>query len=57
MKVLACPHCGNEEGEIVIIDCADREGTPQVVKCSDCGAEGPFGYTMEKAIEEWERRN
>ncbi|MFA5031273.1 MAG: Lar family restriction alleviation protein [Patescibacteria group bacterium] len=56
MKILACPFCGCEEGEIVIIDCADREGTPQVVKCVECGAQGPFGYTMEKAIAYWEER-
>jgi len=42
--------------EIVIIDIPDREGTPQVVKCSNCGAQGGFGYTPEQAIEEWDLR-
>ena len=56
-KVKSCPFCGCIDSDISIIDVADREGTPQVRQCRNCGANGEFAYNAKQATENWNRRS
>jgi hypothetical protein len=50
MKPKECPFCGNNNDLGVGRGTEDREGYPTYVYCADCGAQGPWIYTRDKAV-------
>jgi hypothetical protein len=45
-----CPFCRNNSDLGIGRGTEDREGYPTYVYCGECGAQGPWGYTRDKAI-------
>lgn len=50
MTIKPCPFCGNEKDFGIGRATKDREGFPTYVYCENCGAQGPWIYTTDKAI-------
>lgn len=50
--VLRCPFCDS----LCILQGRHAATTKYWVKCSDCGAIGPSGYTQQDALGKWNKR-
>jgi len=46
-----CPFCGHNDGAIIV----DEKVRLCKVNCCNCEAQGPWEWSKEKAIEEWNR--
>jgi hypothetical protein len=44
-----CPFCGEDDDLGIGRNTEDREGFPTWVYCGNCGAQGPWFYTRNKA--------
>ena len=49
MNTKPCPFCGEASDLCIGRGTEDREGFPTYVYCAECGAQGPWFYTREKA--------
>lgn len=48
-RLLPCPFCGEEHDFGIGRGTEDREGFPTYLYCGNCGMNGPWVYTREKA--------
>lgn len=46
-----CPFCGSEYVSLVVDEYGDH-----FAQCLDCGAQGPYKATADKALESWNNR-
>ena len=54
-KLKSCPFCGCKDVKLTYIK-GKNSHKNFYVWCSGCGTEGPFGLSLDSAMEAWNRR-
>jgi Lar family restriction alleviation protein len=57
-----CPFCGSNSLHFRQFDVEDREGFPILIRCNECGTDGPWAYCKDiehpiEALVKWNKRS